>query len=253
MRTQPELAKILLSELKIRRQKNTSYSLRAFAAWLELSPSSLSEIIAGKRQVSPKMARKLSERLKLPSEKTHKIIKSIGKRSWLPKKSNQSYIQLKKDQFELITSWVHFAILSLLKVDSPEKSIKWMSEKLSISETLAREATQRLIRLHLIAETRPNYFERTSNPISSSDGTLDLAIQKSHQETCDIARDSVTSFPVDERDFTSITMAIDPKKIPEAKQMIRAFRDRLSSVLEDGEVKDVYRLSIQLFPLRGKK
>ena len=57
------------------------------------------------------------------------------------------------------------------------------------------------------------------------------------------------------RDFTSMTMAIDPEKLTEAKKKIREFRRGLSEFLEAGKKEEVYRLNIQLVPVtkRGKK
>ncbi len=245
-----ELARALTDELKRRREKNKSYSLRAFAVWLDLSPSSLSEIITGKRRVSPKLALRLSSRLQLSPDRTNKVIKSVGRRVWLAKKPSQHYMQLKKDQFELIASWTHFAILSLLRVDVPSRTVSWLASKLGVSEVTALESVHRLQRLGLVDENEKN-LSRTESPISTPDGITDLAIQAAHIESFGLASQAMSLFSVDERDFTSITMAINPKKIPEAKAMIRAFRDRLANVLEDEDATEAYRLSIQLFPLKG--
>jgi hypothetical protein len=51
-----------------------------------------------------------------------------------------------------------------------------------------------------------------------------------------------------ERDFTTVTMAIDKRKLSTAKELIRKFEDELSDLLESGHRTDVYRLSVQLFP-----
>ena len=65
----------------------------------------------------------------------------------------------------------------------------------------------------------------------------------------ELAQKSLTTDPVQERDFTSITMAINSKKLAEAKVLIRKFQDELSGLLEDSTPDQVYRLCVQLFPL----
>ncbi len=50
------------------RSKNNQFSLRAFARLLSVSPASLSEFLNGKRNLSPKMLKKLAEKLCLPPE-----------------------------------------------------------------------------------------------------------------------------------------------------------------------------------------
>jgi hypothetical protein len=44
-------------------------------------------------------------------------------------------------------------------------------------------------------------------------------------------------------------MAVDPALLPEAKDMIKKFRRRLSRFLESGKKKEVYTIAIQLFPV----
>lgn len=52
-----------------------------------------------------------------------------------------------------------------------------------------------------------------------------------------------------ERDITSITIAINENKIPEAKAEIKKFRLKMSEFLGTGEKTRVYNLGIHLIPL----
>jgi hypothetical protein len=55
---------------------------------------------------------------------------------------------------------------------------------------------------------------------------------------------------VEERDHTSIMMATDSKRLEEAKKMIKRFRRRLCSFMEQCESKNsIYQLSISFFPI----
>ena len=56
--------------------------------------------------------------------------------------------------------------------------------------------------------------------------------------------------PVEHRDFSSLTFPLDPKKLDQAKTLIRRFEDDLFALLdEESTPTEVYRLAIQLFPL----
>ena len=55
----------LKSELERRLGQNSSYSLRAFARDLQISPGNLSEIVKGKRPLSKKNAQKIAGSLGL--------------------------------------------------------------------------------------------------------------------------------------------------------------------------------------------
>ena len=46
-----------------------------------------------------------------------------------------------------------------------------------------------------------------------------------------------------------VTMAIDAKKIPQAKKLIREFQRQISAVLETGTKTEVYKLCVHMLPL----
>jgi hypothetical protein len=44
-------------------------------------------------------------------------------------------------------------------------------------------------------------------------------------------------------------MAIDPRKMEEAKRRIEEFKNQMADLLTEGNCKEVYQLNIQFFPL----
>lgn len=68
-------------------------------------------------------------------------------------------------------------------------------------------------------------------------------------ETLEIGKNKLEEIEVELRDFSSATVAIDLEKLPEAKTIIREFRQKMSALLRDGEKTDVYQLAIQFYPL----
>ena len=59
---------------------------------------------------------------------------------------------------------------------------------------------------------------------------------------------------VEKREFSANIIAIDPMKIPEAKDKIRKFRRELSDFLStSSSIEEVYCLSIQMFNLGEEK
>jgi hypothetical protein len=69
----------------------------------------------------------------------------------------------------------------------------------------------------------------------------------------ELARKSLYRDPVEARDLTSVTMAIDPKNLSMAKEKIRQFQDELAQMLATGTPTEVYRVSMQMFPLRSQQ
>ncbi|MGZ3796604.1 MAG: helix-turn-helix domain-containing protein, partial [Pseudobdellovibrionaceae bacterium] len=58
-----DIQSILKSELRTRQKSNSSYSLRAFARDIQLSPGYLSDLMKGKKKVSVDTAMKISKAL----------------------------------------------------------------------------------------------------------------------------------------------------------------------------------------------
>jgi len=159
------------------------------------------------------------------------------------------YLEIEASTFKLIAEWEHFAVLSLLKTADFKNSYQWIADRLGISKFRAQEVVERLLSLQFLEQDQDGTLRRVKSSIRSSDETVSLSVKKSHEENFDLARESLQRDSLTERDFTSITMSVDPEKMKVAKEMIRKFQDELSETMESGNKKEVYRLSIQLFPL----
>jgi uncharacterized protein (TIGR02147 family) len=242
------LRRLLQESLVQRQMRNPSYSIRAFSQALGINHSALSEIFNGKRKVGPKLARRLAQSLMLGTDAQDKLFEVRSKKA----ENERTAERLKADQFKLISDWYHFAILSLAEIKKFQSEPAWISERLGISRTQARDALDRLQRLGLL-RGKNGRLTPTGSSYDSPDGMADLAIQKTHAQYLDLAHRALELQDCDVRDFTGMTMAIDPKKLPEAKRRIRAFRHDLCEFLESGEKQQVYQFCIQLFSLSDFK
>ena len=63
------------------------------------------------------------------------------------------------------------------------------------------------------------------------------------------SKSKLDDVPVEFRDFSSMTIAVDPEKLPEAKAVIREFRQKMASLLRDGNKTEVFQFALQLYPL----
>ncbi|MBF0363185.1 MAG: TIGR02147 family protein [Oligoflexia bacterium] len=259
--------------------KNSSYSLRAFARRLAVSPSALSEILNGKRRVSRKFVQKTLVRLALPpnesfnilehfpsvvcsnsnSKNGHSSSKGKNKRDSTNSNSNSDSdsetrssipsLELAMDQYHLISEWYHFAILSLAEIENFRSDVKWIASRLGIKIPEAKAAINRLLKLGLIKEDEKGNLISTGIQYKTTDEVANLAIRRAHVRNLELAQNSLEKYGVSERDFTSRTFAIDVSKLPEAKKLIRKFREDMSNLLEVGNKTEVYTVCINLFPL----
>ncbi|MCB0417012.1 MAG: TIGR02147 family protein [Bdellovibrionales bacterium] len=235
-----------------RRERNPSYSLRAFARSLGLSPGPLSEILAKKRELSLKLALRIAQRIAMNPEQLEAFVEPLRKSTPDPVSGKETrFRELSVDTYYLIADWYHFAILSLMETKNFEGRVRWIAERLSVSVVEVRSALERMERLGLVFKKAQTWLLNQEGVTTTHD-VPNGALRKSHKQQLEIAKAALDSVPVEERDITSMMMAIDVSKLPKAKILIREFRRQLSQFLETGNKTEVYNLSIQLVPLSKK-
>jgi uncharacterized protein (TIGR02147 family) len=238
---QNEITKTLVNEFNLAKARNPSYSLRAFASRLGIHVSALSEIMNGKRVITKKMGRRILEGLCYHPTSIEEILND-----------KERVADISLDYFKVISDWYYFAILSLAEVDNFQADAEWIADRLNISKTQAEYALQKLIELELLVYDKGAY-KASGLQFKTPTDILNSSLKNHTIQTFELAQESILRDPVELRDFSTVTMAIDPDDLPVAKSMIKNFRKKLTKKLESGNKKEVYKLSVQLFPLSGNK
>jgi uncharacterized protein (TIGR02147 family) len=196
------------------------------------------------------MAVRLSDRMCLGPQDQQNILKGISKNHRQKSHGRMPrYKQLDEDTYRIISSWWHYAILSMFEAPEFDGDAAQISARLRISLVETKRALKRLERIGLLTRSPNQKLIWSGKNISTSDDIASVSIKKSHIETLELAGKSLNRDNVSIREFSAVTMLIDPEQIPTAKKMIREFRDKLSALLESGSRERVYRLAIQLFPM----
>jgi uncharacterized protein (TIGR02147 family) len=251
------LQKILQKRLASLKARNPAYSIRAFSKQVGVTPGTLSLILLGKRKASKKLALKIADKLALDPCERSELLECFPKprrQASTEEGPTLSYLQLTADQFRVVAEWHYFAILNLIELKNFKSGIASIANRLGVSETKTKDAIERLKRLGMLAEDELGNFSRTQARYRTTDDIADISLQKSHHETLELAKESIIRDSVDRRDFTWVTFAMDKKKLPQAKTLIRKFQDDLIDLLDqNSEPDEVYRLSMQLFPLTQVK
>jgi transcriptional regulator with XRE-family HTH domain len=228
------------------KERNSSFSLRAFAKKIDVSSGELSEIFSGKRNVSLNKAKKIASKLILsPDEKMKLFSTFLEDEDELFSGPNRELV----DQYELNSDPLHFAILSLFELDNFKSDESWIAEQLGLSLKESNLKLERLKRLNVIITDTNGQILPTGKSFTTTDNIKNMSVRKAHFENLKLAEHALETRDLEERDFTAITMPIDPAKMNEAKIMIRKFRDELSLFLESGKKTEVYKMNIQFFPL----
>jgi uncharacterized protein (TIGR02147 family) len=241
-----EYREILQSELNRRRVLAPAYSLRAFSKYLGISPAQLSQVISGKRKLTAKAAAKIADRLALSPIERMQLVDSATKSVSLLK--GMQTLALEEEVFRFIAEWYHLAILSCLELPHAKAEPRWIAKRLGISALVASQALNRLKTLNLV-EVGPKGFKLTAQALRVTPAARSQAVGKYHQQVLAKASAAIDEVPIVHREVCTLTIALNPRDVPKAKQKIAEFMRSLGAVLESGEKKAVYALSVQLFPL----
>lgn len=243
----------LQSELMQRCKRNSQYSLRSFATLLEMDASSVSQIIAGKRKASNKVINHICDKLSAPQDLRQSFMELAQKKtSKTQSKEEHNYRIVAEDVFAYISNWYHYAILELTFVDGFENNPAWIARMLSLTTTEVKMAIERLIRLNLLSDENGRLTKTNKFITNFAPGQTSAAHKELQKQVIQMGLDAMENVPQLEKDITSMTMAIDVDKLPEAKKLITKFRRELCEFLEDGHQTRVYQLGLQLYPISKK-
>ncbi len=249
MDAQLEIRTLLRDEFTRRKNKNSNYSLRSFARSLGVNPSALSEIMNSDRPITRKMGGKLLDGLSVDPKKHLNLQSMLQTRNSL---GDAKYVLMDMDQYHLITDWQYYAVLSLAEVKGFKGEPEWIAKRLNISVRQAEQALQGLIRLELLIPNEQGKLVASGIQLTTTAEISNHWIRSRHLSNLELAKESLETDSLDIRDFSEITMAVDTKKLPKAKEMIKKFRRELCTFMESGSKNEVYKLCVQLFPLSKK-
>lgn len=242
----------LKTELQRRCQNNSSYSLRAFGRFLDVDVGLLSRVLANKGSIGLKTARKISEKLELNEKVETLFFTSIlqeKSKIWTSAKPSPKAKNLDQEAFRAITDWYHQAILEMTATKKFTSSSTYISKRLGIGAMEAKFAVERLLKLGLL-EVHHGKYRKTNQLVQVSNPTItSKALKLSHKQLLEKGITSLEKDPIEKRVFQGCTMAIDPKLLPIAREMIGDFLQNLCSVLESKDQEKVYHLEVGLFPL----
>jgi uncharacterized protein (TIGR02147 family) len=253
-----EFLKDVLAE-KVR--KNPAYSLRAMASQLGLAPSTLSEVMNAKRNISVERANTLATKLGLSKAQKeffcllvdYEKSKSLDRKTELleriqAKQPRAKFYDLQVDHFRSIADWYHSAIVELTEVKSFSMTPEAIGKELGIPTVEAEAALQRLKRLKLLIEDPPGRWRKASGHWLVESKLPNLALRRFHTQMLNKAVESLEDQSPQEKLIRTETLAINPKDLKKVEALMDEFFERVVAVCAPANSKtEVYHLSSQFF------
>jgi uncharacterized protein (TIGR02147 family) len=244
-------------EFSRKQRVNERYSLRAYARDLEVHPSTLSQVLKGKRPLPLKDSTGVVKNLKLgPKDKTL-FMESLYRRKTsiddIKINPLDERFMLDESYYKVLAEWEHFAILELFEIQTFNPHHAEISKRLNITLNRTHVVINNLLSSGLLHLNNDGLLERTHRAVRTTEDIKSQALNKSHKETLQMGINKLDEIAVELRDFSSTTVAIDLEKLTEAKTIIREFRMKMEELLRNGNKTDLYQLAIQFFPITDSK
>lgn len=248
-----QLMKDLIAEKK---KLNQRVSLRWVAGRMKVSSGRLSEVLNGKRTLSEAFLQKFCVALRVSADEKYSLLRTFEESS-VENKGSFGPI-LSQQQIESLSDWKPFAVLSFLQTviyenicnaaSSPQGQINVIAQKMKIQVDELNALIETLERAELLRWELDRWVPRHSEATTGIDISNEN-IKNGHIRRLELATEKLKSIPADQRDFSSVTLTMDPKDLPKAKKMLRSFRRNFSRAMEKGAKRGVFQLNLQLFPL----
>lgn len=255
---------ILKRYFRRKQEFNSSYSLRAFARDLGVSPSYVSAVLSGGKRPSIRMIERAIRVLELDESAEMALKRAVAAETahgqLLLENAPQRVVEdaverfrpLPKGKQSLLHRWYYVAVLDLITCSDFQSEPSWIARRLGISVDQVRESLFALERLGLIQLEGATWTKVAAR--------VRVATQQSQKEVRDFHRQMIEKSlqeltgntdqdAFDKRLIAGVTFAANPAELKKARQMLNEAVHQVATELMRGECTEVYQINLQLFPL----
>ncbi len=259
---------ILLEVYQERSNVNSSYSLRSFARDLKVAPSTLSEILNGKKGLSQKLARSIAVQLKLPDWEVRYFCDMVSRdHAKSPRMRQEAKQRLREFHHEnkmrllsqrttkALTSWVDLAILELTYFPDFESTVPWIAKKLNIPASTVTGSVKRLLQAGLlILNEKSGQWSDASPLFSTTDGVPNEAVRNFHKTVLNLALRKLEDADMNSRTLKTVIFSVSESNANRAKQILNDAIAQIVALADESQPDrhDVLCFNAQIFSLLDK-
>ena len=256
---------VFLNDYYEERKRTSAFSWREFAKIAGfVSPSYLKDVCCGKTNLSKVTMGRVASAIGLAgyevtyfeamvqfdNAKTDEVKKKFLEQMHAIALDHKVRI-VDKDAFEYYDSWKNSVVRELAPImpgAMPGEIAKMCTQEISALEV--RKSLAFLERAGFLKQVDENIYVQTEKSVEGSREGLPLALRSMHREMGQLAIDSLDRFASNERNITGVTMGIDHDAYERIVHELDECRKKITAIAEECDnIKQVYRLNLQLFPL----
>lgn len=243
-----DFVKVLETELARRTATNSRYSLRAFARDLNIDQSSLSKVLARKRQLTNPSILRIANHLGLPARQAKKFL-SVEQKAI----KHAPLSDLNHEQFAIVANWYHDAILELIDTADFKPNLRWIAKRLALSEAQVRAAVQRLENVGYLQITKSGrWIDQSKDNSIHPDQVSSQTLKMYQKQILNNSLKAIDTVELSQRSHTSNTFSGSAENIEEARKLIEKCRRDVATLLggsANTKNTEVYQIQISLFPI----
>lgn len=243
-----EYIRTLENEYLKRKQKNQKYSIRAFSNYLGIQSSTLSAVLKKNRHLSLKDAEAAASKLYYnDNESAHEFLQSFFKEK--AALVDKQFVSDDADFYPVLSDWEYGGILTLMDTKDFCNDHVWIAHRLNLSESRVHSVMSHLEKVGLVSKNEIGEYRKLHKSFNTSEDVNSSALRKAHTIEMKLASLKQDQVDVNDRDFGSLTVAIEKNKLPQIKKKMREFISQLEKTFESENSDEVYMLTYQMFPL----
>jgi uncharacterized protein (TIGR02147 family) len=252
----PTFREHLRNELARRCAANDRYSLRAFARFLRIDHATLSQVLRGKRAITPAAVRRLAARLDLEATAVegYCLEETTAKRRMSRESASDVDADAMRDITDhavgTLTSWHDWAILELTRVSTFVADACWVSRVLDCTVDDVQLALHRLTSLGFLEMVAPDrWVDRTGQVETTEDYAL-ATVERLAERLRDLSVRALRRSDGSLGMHSTTTFAVQAAAVPRLIARLNEARAEVTAAVEADSQRDaVYYLAISLFPI----
>ncbi|MBP9682347.1 MAG: TIGR02147 family protein [Bacteriovorax sp.] len=261
MKTSPhEILKLYFERKKL---TNPSYSLRALARDLNVSPAYVSNVLQGKKALPQKRLKDFIQQLDLDDIGILQLKNALFPDERIDISSHNHFTPegidffnrfkpLDKRKYDILNDWFNIAILDLTTCEGFMNDPVWIAKKLKINQLEVEIALENLKRHGLLTEEE-GVLKKQESKLRFPTKMSQTVIRNFHKQMIKKAYDELNA-KTEDNDFTNrlitgATFALNQENIELLKEKIQQAIYEVSSHATEGNCQSVYQLNVQFFSL----
>ena len=257
---------------ELEKSHNPTFSYRIFASAIGMDASLLLKILQGKRHISTNGIESFVQFFRYNESKAEYFREMVAyckaktdnqvRRHFetLQKMRPASSREIDEARYRYFQQWYYPMIRSALDVfdyRGPEDAAALGELCIPrLTATQVQNAVDALLQLGLAHKQNNDRIAPTEAHIKTKEHWLSASISDYQKSITELAQRSIAETPKDERDISTLTMALDSSQIQKIREIIAETRKdivKMVNAMPSQICGSVYQLNFQLFPMMKKK